>query len=369
MQHQFHIVNRSQLPFLASGFAMLTTFSLALFFHNSHSRSLQVWDTFLLHCAVIGIMCVMFGWFLIIIYESGRGFHTNIVQTGLRVGFWLFLVSEAMLFFSFFWGYFHYSLNPPITMGHQWPTEMGIQHINPFQIPLWNTILLLSSGVAATFAHQAILITDFNFNSKRKNNFTTALTATIVLGYIFLICQAIEYIFGLNQSWSSNVFWSIFFLLTGFHGFHVIVGTLFLQFNLNRITFFDNIRVIILNSRHITILIQHMFYSFKYHIHVRNLSYYWNQFAHYAIETNLLDPFYVENYYPAPVRPTLEVAADETFKMARSFLSELSDNKQSIEQYSMSPQQHLGFEAALYYWHFVDAVWILLYMIVYIWAN
>lgn len=350
-EHKFHLVNRSQLPFLASGFAMLLTMSFVFFLHPSNVPLTLRWDNFLLHISVICIFAVILSWFLMVIFESARGYHTRVVQVGLRYGFWLFLISEAMLFFSFFWAYFHFSLNPSISIGHQWPPELGIQQIDPYKIPLLNTILLLSSGFTATLAHRATLTTDFIWNSFRKNQFYTSLIATIILGYIFLACQAIEYVYGLQQTWMSNVYWSIFFLLTGFHGVHVIIGTLFLQFNLVRIFLF-NLNIIKFSN------FLSKFYGIYFLIHM---------FIYKKLSKSDLKTL------NSTKRKILIGCVKQKTNLIHQLLGNGSEFKKAIlpqmSRFVFNAEQHLGFEAALYYWHFVDAVWILLYMIVYVWGS
>ena len=298
-KHPFHLVNRSQLPFLAGIYAMLFTMNIVYYLHTSSIENIIHWNNFVFHIAAIGLTFVLISWFLMIVFESGKGYHTLPVQKGLKIGFWLFLISEAMLFFSFFWAFFHFKLNPSVAIGVCWPPK-GIQLIDPYKIPLLNTILLLSSGFTATIAHRAILNVDYIWNPFRRFQFLNYLLCTIILGYIFLICQGIEYTFGINQNWMSNVYWSIFFLLTGFHGAHVIVGTLFLQFNFVRAWI---CRII-----------------------------------------------YIPNWIIHCIKPYIGI---------KNMVIDLS-------RYGFTTEQHLGLEAALYYWHFVDAVWILLYMIVYL---
>lgn len=303
-KHPFHLVNRSQLPFLGSIYAMLFTMSIVYFLHASPYSINIRWNNFVFHASAIGLTFVTLSWFLMIVFESGKGYHTLPVQKGLKIGFWLFLISEAMLFFSFFWAFFHFKLNPSAAIGVSWK-PFGTQIIDPFKIPLLNTIILLSSGFTATIAHRAILNVDFIWNPFRKTRFLNYLLCTIVLGYIFLICQGIEYSYGINQNWMSNVVWSIFFLLTGFHGAHVIVGTLFLQFNFVR-TWLS--RVILLPTA-----LQEFLLTIKLN----------------------------------PIPKNGKICVD-------------------LGRYGLATIQHLGLETALYYWHFVDAVWILLYMVVYL---
>jgi cytochrome c oxidase subunit 3 len=174
-------------------------------------------------------------------------------------------VSEVLFFFRFFWAFFHRRLSPTIEIGIQWP-PIGISPFNPFQVPLLNTIILLSSGFTVTWAHHAII----------ENNFSQAwqrLTLTVILGVYFTILQGIEY-WEARFSISDSVYGSTFFLATGFHGIHVIIGTTFLAVCLIR-----------LNIKHFSI------------------------------------------------------------------------------------NHHFGFEAAAWYWHFVDVVWLFLFITIYWWGS
>lgn len=157
--------------------------------------------------------------------RSLQGFHTNWVINGLRWGILLFITSEVLFFFRFFWAFFHRRLAPNIEMGNLWP-PLGVQAIAPFQIPLLNTAILLSSGITVTWAHHNII----KINNKRIN---TAIYLTILLGTYFTALQAWEY---LESSFSlrDSIFGSVFFVATGFHGIHVLVGTLFLAFSFMR---------------------------------------------------------------------------------------------------------------------------------------
>lgn len=157
--------------------------------------------------------------------RSLQGFHTNWVINGLRWGILLFITSEVLFFFRFFWAFFHRRLAPNIEMGNLWP-PIGVIAIAPFQIPLLNTAILLRSGITVTWAHHNII----NINNKAIN---TAMYLTIFLGIYFTALQAWEYLessFCLRDS----IFGSVFFVATGFHGIHVIVGTLFLIFSFLR---------------------------------------------------------------------------------------------------------------------------------------
>jgi heme/copper-type cytochrome/quinol oxidase subunit 3 len=141
------------------------------------------------------------------------------VQSGLRFGMILFIISEIMFFFAFFWAFFHVSLVPSIFIGAVWP-PIGIKVLSPWGLPLLNTIILLSSGISITWAHRGLL-------SGNRLATLNGLLITVSLGLIFTLFQLIEYIhapFSIN----SGIYGSIFFMATGFHGFHVLVGTTFL---------------------------------------------------------------------------------------------------------------------------------------------
>ena len=180
-------------------------------------------------------------------------------------GMLLFIVSEVMFFFAFFWAFFHSSVNPSIFIGGVWPPAY-IVTLDPWKIPLLNTILLLSSGASVTWAHHAIVL-----GSKYQG--CVALIVTIILASIFSGLQGFEYVTA-PFSISDGIYGSCFYMLTGFHGFHVIVGTIFLAVGLLRL--------------------------------------YLNHFTR---------------------------------------------------------QHHFGFEAAAWYWHFVDVVWLFLFITVYWWGS
>jgi len=170
----------------------------------------------------------MFLWWRDIIREGTfEGQHTEEVQHGLKLGFQLFIVSEVMFFFAFFWGFFDASIKPSYAIGGVWPPE-GIDPLNPWGIPLLNTVILLSSGVTVTWAHNSML-----WGSKKDTQL--ALVLTIFLAFIFTCLQVYEYIY-CPFSISSSVFGSIFFLATGFHGLHVFIGTIFLFVNFLRLS-------------------------------------------------------------------------------------------------------------------------------------
>lgn len=150
---------------------------------------------------------------------NGEGLHFISVIDGLKIGIILFITSEVMFFFSFFWAYFQGSLSPNVEIGEKWP-PMGVIPFDPMNIPLLNTLLLLSSGVSITLCHHLILENKFEESKKR-------LFITILLGGFFTLLQGFEYQespFALSDS----SYGSTFFVATGFHGLHVIIGSIFL---------------------------------------------------------------------------------------------------------------------------------------------
>lgn len=220
----------------------------------------------ILYLGLIAVIFSMFFWFRDIISEASfLGNHTLAVQKGLHLGFILFIVSEALFFMAIFWAFFHSALTPTVELGGQWP-PIGIEPINPFELPLLNTVLLLSSGATVTYSHHSLIKGD------RKGTIYGAI-ATIVLAIAFTGFQGIEYSVS-SFTISDGVFGTCFFFGTGFHGLHVIIGTIFLIIALFRI-----------------------------------------------------------------------------------YLYHFTDN------------HHLGFEAGILYWHFVDVIWLFLYVSIYYWGS
>lgn len=222
--HPFHIVNPSPWPFLVS----LNVFGMLLasvaYFHKEISSSICLFGLF---SVVFAIFC----WFRDIIFEGTYlGHHTLAVQKGLRYGFLLFIASEVMFFVSFFWGFFHSSLSPSIWIGSIWP-PLGIICLNPGTVPLLNTFILLLSGATVTLAHMALL--------KGSRYLTTmALTLTVALGLFFSSIQCFEYVYGTLFNISDSIYGSLFYMMTGFHGLHVFIGTIFLFVCLIRLYYF-----------------------------------------------------------------------------------------------------------------------------------
>lgn len=259
-RHSFHLVDPSPWPLVAAFSAFMLTFGTAMFMHGYAGGS------FLLQLGFCMILFMMFCWWRDIIREGTfEGQHTKSVQTGLRMGMLLFIVSEIMFFFAFFWAFFHSSFNPSLAIGGVWPPAF-IVTLDPWKVPLLNTCLLLSSGASVTWAHHSIV-------GGSKFQASIALIITVVLAIIFTALQGFEYVTA-PFTISDGVYGSCFYMATGFHGFHVIVGTLFLIVCLFRL--------------------------------------YLNHFTR---------------------------------------------------------EHHFGFEAAAWYWHFVDVVWLFLFITVYWWGS
>nr|YP_009515483.1 cytochrome c oxidase subunit III [Trinorchestia longiramus]AYB71594.1 cytochrome oxidase subunit 3 [Trinorchestia longiramus] len=256
--HPYHLVEKSPWPIVASIGALLMTSGLVKWFHE-----------FTQTLFLIGLMSVLLTsiqWWRDVSREASfQGLHTKKVTTGMRWGMILFIVSEVLFFFSFFWAFFHNSLNSTMEVGAQWPPT-SIVVFNPFQIPLLNTAILLASGVTVTWAHHAM--TESNHSQTTKG-----LTLTVTLGLYFTALQALEYMEA-PFSIADSVYGSTFFVATGFHGLHVIIGSTFLLVCLIRLT-----------------------------------------------------------------------------------------------QGHFSKSHHTGMEAAIWYWHFVDVVWLFLYVSIYWWGS
>lgn len=260
-EHDYHILKPSLWPFLGALSAFTMLFGAVLWMHGQ--------GPWLGLAGLVGVLYVMFGWWSEVVHEAETGDHTPVVAIGLRYGFIMFIMSEVMFFSAWFWAFFKNALYP---MGPQspaidgvWP-PVGIETFDPWHLPLINTLILLCSGCAATWAHHALV------HENNRKDLVNGLILAILLGAIFTVFQAYEYshaAFGFTD----GIYPSTFFMATGFHGFHVIIGTIFLTICLIR--------------------------ALKGHF---------------------------------------------------------------------TPERHIGFEAAAWYWHFVDVVWLFLFAAVYIWG-
>ncbi len=216
MKQPYHLVDPSPWPLLGSLGAGLTVFGIIMAAHFGN----YLWLTLGLGL-VLGVMA--FWWRDVLKESRTAGVHSPVVRIGLRYGMTLFIASEVMFFVGFFWAYFHFALYPAHVSGAEhaiWPPA-GIQTFDPFHLPLLNTMILLLSGTAITWAHHALL-------HGQRRFLIMGLGLTILLGLSFTAFQALEYSEAPFKFAGGGVYPSVFFLATGFHGFHVIVGTIFL---------------------------------------------------------------------------------------------------------------------------------------------
>nr|BBD20492.1 cytochrome c oxidase subunit III [Cyrtodactylus auribalteatus] len=254
--HAYHMVDPSPWPITGATAALLMTSGLAMWFHYNQLTPMYL--------GLVLMLLTMYQWWRDIIREGTfQGHHTTPVQAGLRYGMVLFITSEIFFLFGFFWAFTTQAITNPST----WRMLTATSHypLNPFEVPLLNTAVLLASGVTVTWAHHAIM----------NNNRTEAmqgLALTILLGAYFTLLQALEY-YEAPFTIADAVYGSTFFVATGFHGLHVIIGTTFL----------------------LTCLLRQAYFHF-------------------------------------------------------------------------TTTHHFGFEAAAWYWHFVDVVWLFLYISIYWWG-
>jgi len=267
-QHTFHLVTVSPWPIVTSLAALALTMGGVAYMHLYKNGGV------LLTFGIILLCISLFGWWRDVLREKDQGAHTLAVQRGLRLGVILFILSEVMFFFAFFWAYFHASISPTVEIGSIWPPA-GITPINPWHLPAINTVLLLLSAVYLTAAHSACAadIGEGDYETVRN-----CLEETLILGALFLVNQYFEYLEA-PFSISDSIYGSTFFMTTGFHGFHVFVGGLF-------------------------IAVQYL---------------------------RLIGVF------------------------GKSFAQ-------------ISKEHHIGLEAAAWYWHFVDVVWLFLFIFIYWWG-
>nr|ADZ36969.1 cytochrome c oxidase subunit III [Chamaeleo chamaeleon musae] len=256
--HPFHMVNESPWPILGSMALFTMACGLATWMHH---KTLT-----LLNLGLAATLLTSYQWWRDVVRESTfQGHHTTKVQMGLRYGMILFITSEVLFFFGFFWTFYFASTNPDHALGLQWPPK-GIKPLNPIDVPLLNTMILLASGMTVTWSHHSIM-------AGLKKNTSWSLLMTVILGLYFTLLQASEY-YDTMFSISDGTYGATFFVATGFHGLHVMIGTTFLIICLMR------------------------------------------QMNHH---------FTTKHYF--------------------------------------------GFEAAAWYWHFVDVVWIFLYASIYWWGS
>nr|UTT72511.1 cytochrome c oxidase subunit 3 [Fulicoffula longipila] len=257
--HPFHIVDSNPWPILGS----LALYSLMGSVFLLMKGCLEF---FYVLTSIMSILLVSFQWWRDVIRESTfQGNHSKSVCWGLYMGIMMFIASEVMFFFSFFFGYFFTALSSDLELGLTWP-PVGIEPLSFSQVPLMNTLILLSSGVSITWSHHALI--NSNLNQSK-----VGLIFTLILSAVFMYIQFEEY-FECSFSMADSVFGSLFFITTGFHGVHVFVGSVFILTSMIRM--------------------------FKLHF---------------------------------------------------------------------SMKHHIGYEASAWYWHFVDVVWLFLFLSIYWWGS
>jgi len=281
--HDYHILPPAITPLMGAVSALVMAAGAVMWMHGAHvSPENANGGGWVFFAGVAGVLFTMFTWWSDVIREAHSGDHTPVVQLHLRYGMILFIASEVMFFVGWFWAWFDFSLFPAaLTFAdgsatnligqagadavQHWPPK-GIEVIDPFGFPLLNTLILLCSGTTVTWAHHALINGD-------RQGLKTGLWLTIILGLLFSGIQAFEYAHAPFPFGAIN-YTSAFFMATGFHGFHVLIGTIFLIVCLVR--------------------------AYKGHF---------------------------------------------------------------------TPRQHFGFEAAAWYWHFVDVVWLFLFVSIYVWGG
>ncbi len=218
--HDYHLVDPSPWPAVGA----LGAFCLALGF------ILLMYDMgpWLFVIGVVVVLYTMYVWWRDVVREGEfQGHHSPVVQIGLRYGMVLFIISEVMFFVAWFWAYFNSSLFPTPQVGNIWPPE-GVEVFNPWHLPFVNTMLLLLSGTTVTWAHHALQHDD-------RKGLVQGLICTVVLGALFTCVQAWEYAHA-PFAFTGGIYGSTFFMATGFHVAHVIIGTIFLTVCLVRAT-------------------------------------------------------------------------------------------------------------------------------------
>ncbi len=215
--HDYHILPPDIWPLIGAMSGLTFTTGMVLFMH-----SMAGWHM-VLGLGVAGLIATFFSWFSNIVKEAREGYHTPVVQLHLRYGMILFIASEVMFFVGWFWSWFDFSLFPSTiseVVGGQWPPKAIEAVMDPFALPLLNTLILLCSGTTVTWAHHCLIHGD-------RDGLKKGLWMTIALGVLFSSIQAYEYAHA-PFAFGENTYGSAFYMATGFHGFHVLVGSIFL---------------------------------------------------------------------------------------------------------------------------------------------
>jgi len=221
--HDYHLVDPSPWPAVGAVSAFILAIGGIIFMKTRLAGDANPW---ILLIGAAGVLYTMFAWWTDVVHEAQEGDHTPVVRMHHRYGMLLFIASEIMFFVAWFWAYFdnffrHADVEQPTRVAFEggWPPH-GVELFDPFHLPLFNTLLLLTSGTTVTWAHHALIHGD-------KRGLRWGLVLTIVLGAMFTCVQALEYSRA-GFAYGGNIYGATFFMATGFHGFHVLVGTIFL---------------------------------------------------------------------------------------------------------------------------------------------
>jgi len=221
VNHPYQIIENSPWPFIIGMCAfMYMTLNGVFLSYGCHNLYSIAFFKHLYHFSFIGLLLAVSLWWFEMIQESViEGAYTKKVQLNISIGMILFIVSEVMFFFGFFWAFFHFSLNPSDAIQGNWP-PVSVESIFAYGLPLINTVILLSSGVTLTWSHVSL------YKNNKKES-VIGLFLTIVLGLIFTKIQFAEFCLA-KFTIADSCYGSVFYMLTGLHGFHVLVGTIFL---------------------------------------------------------------------------------------------------------------------------------------------
>jgi len=227
--HRYHLVEPSPWPAAAAVSVLFLAVGMIAWLHQMVASAPIIFAA-----GVLGLICTMIGWWRDVVREAEyEHHHTRVVQLSLRYGMILFIISEVMFFVAWFWAYFNTALFPADTrqvirdqvLGGEWPPK-GIEALHPWQLPLLNTLILLTSSLTVTWANNALL-------KNNREGLKLGLICTILLGLLFTSIQTFEYMHA-HFAFKGHVYGATFFMATGFHGAHVIIGTIFLIVCLGR---------------------------------------------------------------------------------------------------------------------------------------
>ncbi|MGO9423447.1 cytochrome c oxidase subunit 3 [Roseiarcus sp.] len=228
----FHLVDPSPWPIVGSICALLTAVGLILTMKDLTFLGGKT-GPLVLAVGIAGILFTMAGWWRDVIFEAQTGHHNALVRHGLTIGMILFIASEVMFFVAWFWAFFASSLGASDAQvygrldftGGLWPPK-GTEVIDPLRLPLMNTFVLVASSFAVNVAHD-------EFREGNREGFKGFLMVAIALGVLFVGGQAYEYIHA-PFAFRNSIYGATFFMATGFHGAHVIIGVIFLTVCLMR---------------------------------------------------------------------------------------------------------------------------------------